>query len=85
MLTAVRFFSYMQFHPFAYMVKLRIEMSMADLIVRVARGDQYGHIRIGEAERTPWRPTHSRSGTGLTSRVHSERSCSDVERRTRMR
>lgn len=28
---------YMQFHPLAYMVKLKIEMSMADLIAKVAR------------------------------------------------
>lgn len=30
-------FSYMQFHPLAYVVKLKIEMSMADLITSVAR------------------------------------------------
>ncbi|KAJ4078995.1 hypothetical protein BFJ63_vAg18291 [Fusarium oxysporum f. sp. narcissi] len=30
-------FVYMQFHPFAYIVKLKIEMSMADLISKVAR------------------------------------------------
>lgn len=29
--------SYMQFHPLAYIVKLNIEMSMADLIARVTR------------------------------------------------
>lgn len=28
---------YIQFHPVAYMVKLNIEMSMADLITRLAR------------------------------------------------
>ncbi|KAH7007192.1 hypothetical protein EDB80DRAFT_842415 [Ilyonectria destructans] len=33
-------FVYMQFHPFAYMVKLKIEMSMADLIGKVARQRQ---------------------------------------------
>lgn len=31
------FTSYMQFHPLAYTVKLMIEMSMADLIRKVAR------------------------------------------------
>ncbi|EPE28170.1 hypothetical protein GLAREA_04961 [Glarea lozoyensis ATCC 20868] len=30
-------FVYMQFHPFAYIVKLNIEMSMADLIAKVSR------------------------------------------------
>lgn len=30
---------YIQFHPVAYMVKLNIEMSMASLITRLARGD----------------------------------------------
>lgn len=30
---------YIQFHPVAYMVKLNIEMSMADLITRLARGE----------------------------------------------
>lgn len=30
-------FVYMQFHPVAYIVKLNIEMSMADLITKVAR------------------------------------------------
>ncbi|KAI6080723.1 hypothetical protein F4821DRAFT_275678 [Hypoxylon rubiginosum] len=31
-------FVYMQFHPLAYIVKLNIEMSMAELIVKVAKG-----------------------------------------------
>ena len=30
---------YIQFHPVAYMVKLNIEMSMASLITRLARGE----------------------------------------------
>lgn len=29
--------SYMQFHPLAYIVKLKIELSMADLIAKIAR------------------------------------------------
>jgi hypothetical protein len=32
-------FVYMQFHPVAYIVKLNIEMSMAELITKVARAD----------------------------------------------
>ncbi|KAH6983719.1 hypothetical protein EDB80DRAFT_823926 [Ilyonectria destructans] len=35
-------FVYMQFHPFAYIVKLKIEMSMADLIGKIARQRQCG-------------------------------------------
>ena len=34
----------MQFHPLAYMVKLKIEMSMAELIAKVARHQQSGHV-----------------------------------------
>ncbi|KAM5350072.1 hypothetical protein ACJ41O_006577 [Fusarium nematophilum] len=37
-------FVYMQFHPFAYIVKLKIEMSMADLISKVARKRDCGII-----------------------------------------
>ena len=32
----------MQFHPLAYMVKLNIELSMADLIAQVARDGSCG-------------------------------------------
>ncbi|ETS81416.1 hypothetical protein PFICI_06418 [Pestalotiopsis fici W106-1] len=37
-------FVYMQFHPLAYTVKLNIEMSMADLIVKVARAKNRNNI-----------------------------------------
>ncbi|KAG7403987.1 hypothetical protein Forpi1262_v018617 [Fusarium oxysporum f. sp. raphani] len=37
-------FVYMQFHPFAYIVKLKIEMSMADLISQVARKRDCGVV-----------------------------------------
>lgn len=33
----------MQFHPLAYMVKLNIELSMADLIAQVARDGSCGN------------------------------------------
>lgn len=33
-------YSYIQLHPLAYTVKLNIEMSMADLIMKVARSGQ---------------------------------------------
>ncbi|RBR26950.1 uncharacterized protein FIESC28_00218 [Fusarium coffeatum] len=56
---------YIQFHPVAYMVKLNIEMSMAKLITRLAKGenaDDYypslshsGHGRSGHrTEDAPW-------------------------------
>ena len=34
---------YMQFHPLAYIVKLRIEMSMADLIAKIAKSKNNQH------------------------------------------
>ncbi|EXL64933.1 hypothetical protein FOPG_18823, partial [Fusarium oxysporum f. sp. conglutinans race 2 54008] len=40
-------FVYMQFHPLAYTVKLHIEMSMADLIGKVARDKHCGVISDG--------------------------------------
>ncbi|KAG7424409.1 hypothetical protein Forpi1262_v014430 [Fusarium oxysporum f. sp. raphani] len=40
-------FVYMQFHPFAYIVKLKIEMSMADLISKVARKRDCGVVSEG--------------------------------------
>ncbi|KAF4984111.1 hypothetical protein FZEAL_650 [Fusarium zealandicum] len=40
-------FVYMQFHPLAYTVKLNIEMSMADLIGKIARNKNCGVIAEG--------------------------------------
>ncbi|KAF5000142.1 hypothetical protein FGRMN_1956 [Fusarium graminum] len=40
-------FVYMQFHPLAYIVKLHIEMSMADLIGKIAREKNCGLIAEG--------------------------------------
>ncbi|KAI4599083.1 hypothetical protein KJ359_002040 [Pestalotiopsis sp. 9143b] len=37
-------FVYMQFHPLAYIVKLNIEMSMAELIVKVARARNQANV-----------------------------------------
>ncbi|KAL0264409.1 hypothetical protein SLS55_000359 [Diplodia seriata] len=37
-------FVYMQFHPLAYIVKLKIEMSMADLIATVSRSSNTGGL-----------------------------------------
>jgi hypothetical protein len=49
---------YIQFHPVAYMVKLNIEMSMASLVIRLARGkgevdlDDYYHSSSGPGGNT---------------------------------
>ncbi|CAJ0540329.1 Ff.00g074960.m01.CDS01 [Fusarium sp. VM40] len=40
-------FVYMQFHPLAYIVKLHIEMAMADLIGKIARDKHCGVIAEG--------------------------------------
>lgn len=44
-------FVYMQFHPVAYIVKLNIEMTMADLIIKIVRSStrdaSYSHSRSG--------------------------------------
>jgi hypothetical protein len=68
---------YIQFHPVAYMVKLNIEMSMAKLITRLAKGehaDDYypsmshsGHGRSGHrTDDTPW--TNGGNNVQLTHR-----------------
>ncbi|PSN70637.1 hypothetical protein BS50DRAFT_584239 [Corynespora cassiicola Philippines] len=50
---------YIQFHPVVYMVKLNIEMSMASLVVRLARGkpendvDYYPHSSSHERSNAP--------------------------------
>jgi hypothetical protein len=33
---------YLQFHPLAYIVKLKIEMSMANLIAKIAKAQERG-------------------------------------------
>jgi hypothetical protein len=72
-------FIYMQFHPVAYIVKLNIEMTMADLIIKIvrssARDNSYSHSHSygagnlsGIASTTPrvamHRRKHSRRGSG---------------------
>ena len=53
----------MQFHPLAYIVKLEIEMSMADLIVKVARGQRNNNHHGGDPEYAH-RPQHSTTASG---------------------
>ncbi|KAK2010410.1 hypothetical protein LZ32DRAFT_693360 [Colletotrichum eremochloae] len=52
-------FVYMQFHPLAYMVKLKIEMSMAELIGKVARKRDLGaaSARNFDASRYSYQPS----------------------------
>lgn len=40
---------YIQFHPIAYMVKLNIEMSMADLIVKTARNSEIDVVQASSS------------------------------------
>ncbi|KAI9056129.1 hypothetical protein LZ554_001057 [Drepanopeziza brunnea f. sp. 'monogermtubi'] len=48
-------FVYMQFHPVAYMVKLKIEMSMAEMIAKIASADEdeLDHAVVGDAKPNP--------------------------------
>ncbi|KAH8661089.1 hypothetical protein BGZ61DRAFT_593874 [Ilyonectria robusta] len=65
-------FVYMQFHPFAYIVKLKIEMSMADLIGKIARQRQCGVISngtFGDLETTQQGTVPSKSLTTTYSRT----------------
>ncbi|KAI8281153.1 hypothetical protein K4K59_008343 [Colletotrichum sp. SAR11_240] len=52
-------FVYMQFHPLAYMVKLKIEMSMAELIGKVARKRDMGILSAADwnGDRNSWHPS----------------------------
>lgn len=51
---------YIQFHPIAYMVKLNIEMSMADLIVKIARNSE---IDVNDESSGPRAYPDTKSGT----------------------
>ncbi|KAJ4301781.1 hypothetical protein N0V90_003875 [Kalmusia sp. IMI 367209] len=50
---------YVQFHPVVYMVKLNIEMSMASLVVRLARGKSENDMDMDEFGHTSSVPHHS--------------------------
>lgn len=49
---------YIQFHPIAYMVKLNIEMSMADLIIKVARSSEID-VHQSSPKHTPYPEANS--------------------------
>jgi hypothetical protein len=59
---------YVQFHPVTYIVKLNIEMSMASLIARLAKGQANNDMAMGGYD------THTRSGH------HDRRPTVDLDR-----
>ncbi|CAG8971870.1 hypothetical protein HYALB_00001983 [Hymenoscyphus albidus] len=67
-------FVYNQFHPLAYIVKLKIEMSMADLIVRVCNTTNDRAIPKNIQFHLPFQRSQSRGG------ATSERSSTALER-----
>jgi hypothetical protein len=66
---------YIQFHPVAYMVKLKIEMSMASLITRLARGQ-------GADAEQPGSSPYSHSHENTTGRVLSNHNHGSNQRNT---
>ncbi|KAH7305944.1 hypothetical protein B0I35DRAFT_454174 [Stachybotrys elegans] len=56
---------YIQFHPVAYMVKLNIEMSMANLITRLARKGRSDQDYPSNSN-----PNHQSEGTKMQSQSH---------------
>ncbi|KAK5999746.1 hypothetical protein QM012_005152 [Aureobasidium pullulans] len=48
---------FVQFHPVAYMVKLNIEMSMADMIIKVARSNEQDMNFNSSSQGTPYPAT----------------------------
>jgi hypothetical protein len=61
---------YMQFHPLAYTVKLHIEMSMADLIGKIARDKHCGIIAEGTFSSTVSNGTyHLEDAQGVDSQT----------------
>ncbi|KAF7559791.1 hypothetical protein G7046_g4349 [Stylonectria norvegica] len=70
-------FVYVQFHPLVYLLKLHIEMNMADLIGKVVRASNqhegshdYNSSRSRTAQTGSSRPNQSRFGATLTSAHH---------------
>ncbi|KAI0970223.1 hypothetical protein F4678DRAFT_133241 [Xylaria arbuscula] len=64
-------FVYMQFHPLAYIVKLNIELSMADLIAKIARmknPDPFDRVNLGRSSSNKFGSLRSRatSNSGTT-------------------
>lgn len=73
--------SYVQFHPLMYLIKLKIEMNMADLIVKIVKAtspapghELHRYAARGSAVNQPQRPQHhdteSRDNTESTSNTN---------------
>ncbi|KAJ4368498.1 hypothetical protein N0V86_009403 [Didymella sp. IMI 355093] len=60
---------YIQFHPVVYMVKLNIEMSMASLIVRLAKGKTENDADVDEFNSSTG-PSNSRSDRRSKAKPH---------------
>lgn len=58
---------YIQFHPVAYMIKLNIEMSMASLIVKIARNSASNADFMVPPPDTSYNRSHSYGGAGHTT------------------
>jgi hypothetical protein len=80
---------YMQVHPLAYIVKLNIEMSMADLIGKIARNRSAGVISDGAFSDTPpgsanqGRRRHSMTFFARARRHHQRQNRTPTESGTR--
>ncbi|KAI0423008.1 hypothetical protein F5X98DRAFT_369024 [Xylaria grammica] len=61
-------FAYMQFHPLAYIVKLNIELSMADLIGRIARNKDGNLARTNSSKLTCQKSRDIQTPIKLTDR-----------------
>ncbi|KAF2970699.1 hypothetical protein GQX73_g2857 [Xylaria multiplex] len=63
-------FVYMQFHPLAYIVKLNIELSMADLIGRIARNRDYNST-LNSCKLTSQRSRDTATPAAMADRRHN--------------
>jgi hypothetical protein len=67
---------YIQFHPVAYMVKLNIELSMASLITKLARGtieDRNNEFMVQSSSHNHSHTTSRPAAIGLQSGVHASK------------
>lgn len=62
----------MQFHPVAYIVKLKIEMTMAELIVKVAREPNAHEVQYTHSSRTAAMPHHSFATNRRSAAYHGD-------------
>ncbi|THX29960.1 hypothetical protein D6D10_08760 [Aureobasidium pullulans] len=70
---------YLMFHPLAYVVKLKIEMSMAELIAHVARNQDNGPVRFNNPESSS---NGTLGGKGYTFNTATSQSKRDSTQKT---